>query len=132
VETERLLAAGLDLVLVIDVQGARLVRASGVPVTTVFVLPPSFDVLEGRLRGRSNDTEEQVQRRLDTARREVEACDEYDYVVVNDEIEGAVARLRGIVLAARARVPLMRPDIEPILQAFRDSSRSGAGLQPRQ
>jgi guanylate kinase len=127
IETERLLAAGLDLVLVIDVQGARLVRASGMPARTVFVLPPSFEVLEGRLRGRSNDSEEQVQRRLDTARREVEACDEYDYVVVNDEIDAAVARLRGIVLAERARLPVARPEVEPILHAFRTSG-SRAGL----
>jgi guanylate kinase len=124
VETERLLAAGLDLVLVIDVQGARQVRASGVPVVTVFVLPPSFEVLEGRLRGRSSEPEERIQRRLEVARREVEASGDYDYVVVNDEIDASVARLRGIVLAERARLRVARAEIEPIVQGFRTGAKT--------
>ena len=70
----------------------------------VFVLPPSFEVLEQRLRGRSKDTEEAMQRRLQTARDEVAAFAEYDYVVVNDELEACVERLRAIVLAERARL----------------------------
>ena len=85
VDTERYLAAGDDLVLVIDVQGARKVRRRGLPVVSVFVLPPSFEVLASRLRGRSLDSEEQIQRRLDVARQEVGAFSEYDYVVVNDD-----------------------------------------------
>ncbi len=71
-DTERLLAAGDDVVLVIDVQGARQVRQRlGVEATTVFVMPPSFEVLEQRLRGRSKDSEEAIQRRLQVAREEV-------------------------------------------------------------
>ena len=63
----------------------------------VFVLPPSFEVLERRLRGRSKDSEEAMQRRLRTAREEVAAFVEYDYVVVNDELERCVERMRSIV-----------------------------------
>jgi len=101
-DTERCLSEGDDLVLVIDVQGARLVRASGVPNVGIFVMPPSFRVLEERLRLRSRETEEQIRHRLEVAREEVAALAEYDYVVVNDEIDACVTRLKGIVLSVRA------------------------------
>ena len=84
---------GRDLVLVIDVQGARQVRRRLSPDTVgVFVMPPSFAVLEQRLRGRSKDTEAAMQRRLETARAEVAAFAEYEYVIVNDELEACVDR----------------------------------------
>ena len=92
----------------IDVQGARQVRARCPDTVGVFVLPPSYEVLEQRLRGRSKDSEEAMQRRLATARAEVAAFVEYDYVVVNDELEACVERLRAIVLAERARLRSMR------------------------
>ena len=101
---KRDLAAGRDLVLVIDVQGARQVRVRCAGTVGVFVLPPSFPVLEQRLRGRSAESEQAMQRRLQTARDEVAAFAEYDYVVVNDELEACVDRLRAIVLG-RARSP---------------------------
>ena len=100
-DTERCLSAGDDLLLVIDVQGARLVRASGVANIGIFVMPPSLEILEQRLRGRCRETEEQIQRRLAVAREEIAALTEYDYVVVNDEVEACVARLKGIVLSTR-------------------------------
>ncbi len=76
-DTERELATGRDLVLVIDVQGARQVRARRPGTVGVFVLPPSYEVLERRLRGRSKDSEDAMQRRLRTAREEVAAFVEY-------------------------------------------------------
>ncbi len=88
-DTERRLAGGDDLVLVIDVQGAAKVRASGVAAVAIFVLPPSFEMLEERLRGRSRDPEEQIRRRLAVARQEIYALSGYDYVVVNDEVDTA-------------------------------------------
>jgi guanylate kinase len=118
VDTERVLAAGTDLVLVIDVQGARQVRRHQPSAASVFVLPPSFDVLESRLRGRSQDTEEQIRRRLETARREVAAVPEYDYVVVNDEIDACVERLRAIVLAERAKPDVMSGEVAEIVASF--------------
>src|SRR4029453_16115672 len=85
-DAERDLQEGRDLVLVIDVQGARQVRRRHPDTVGVFVMPPSFEVLERRLRGRSKDTEAAMQRRLETARAEVAAFAEYDYVIVNDEL----------------------------------------------
>jgi len=117
-DTEAFLAAGEDVVLVIDVQGARQVRGRGIETVGVFVLPPSAGVLESRLRGRSKDTEEQIRRRLAVARTEVGEFAQYEYVVVNDDIDGAVNRMRAIVMAERARVKAMRGDAETIIDTF--------------
>jgi guanylate kinase len=117
-DTERLLDAGHDVVLVIDVQGARKLRARGVPACAVFVMPPSFAVLEQRLRGRSKDCEEDIQRRLQVAREEVAAFAEYDFVVVNDELTAAVDRLRAIVVAERSRLPRMHGEADTIVRTF--------------
>jgi guanylate kinase len=117
-DTERMLAGGDDVVLVIDVQGARKVRARGLQTRAVFVMPPSFGVLEQRLRGRSKDSEAAIQRRLQVARDEVAAFTEYDFVVVNDELSGAVDRLRGIVVAERACLQRMQGVAETIVRTF--------------
>ena len=117
-DTERCLANGQDIVLVIDVQGAKQVRSSGVESVGIFVLPPSAEILEQRLRGRSKDSEVEIGKRLDAARREVGEFASYEYVVVNDELDGAVERLRAIILAERARVKAMRPTAENIIETF--------------
>ena len=117
-DAERDLNAGRDLVLVIDVQGARQVRRRRAGAVGIFVLPPSYAVLEQRLRGRSADTEAAMQRRLQTARDEVAAFAEYDYVVVNDELDGCVDRMRAIVLAERARLRSARASAERIVATF--------------
>ena len=118
-DAEEDLRAGRDLVLVIDVQGARQVRKRCPGSVGVFVLPPSYAVLERRLRGRSADSEDAMQRRLQTARDEVAAFTEYDYVVVNDELEACVERMRAIVLAERARLPSARNAAEAIVATFK-------------
>jgi len=112
------LSAGDDVVLVIDVQGARQVRRRGAEATTVFVMPPSYGVLEQRLRGRSKDTEDAIQRRLQVAREEIAAFAEYDFIVINDELASAVARLEAIVLAERARLQRMHETAETIRRTF--------------
>jgi guanylate kinase len=117
-DTEAVLAAGDDLVLVIDVQGARQVRSRGVETIGIFVLPPSASVLEGRLHGRSQDSHDQIRRRLETACREVGEFAAYEYVIVNDTVEMAVDRLRGIVVAERARVHRMRAVAQEIIATF--------------
>ena len=117
-DTERLMASGHNVVLVIDVQGARQVRARGLDTSAVFVMPPSLEVLEQRLRGRSKDSEADIQRRLQVARDEVAVFTEYDYVVVNDELTAAVDRLRSIVTAERARLDRMRSEAETIVRTF--------------
>ena len=117
-DTERCLAGGKDLVLVIDVQGARQVRTIGVESIGIFVLPPSAAILEQRLRGRSKDSEAAIQKRLQVACREVGEFASYEYVVVNDELDAAVERLRAIVLAERARIKIMRNTAENIIETF--------------
>jgi guanylate kinase len=118
VETERELAGGRDLILVIDVQGARQVRSHGANAIGIFVLPPSFEALERRLRGRSKDSDEAIRKRLVTARREIRAVAEYEYVIVNDELDACVDRLRSIVLAERARPRVMAPTVARIVGSF--------------
>jgi len=119
-DTERMLAAGDDVVLVIDMQGARKVRSRGLAATTIFVMPPSAEVLEQRLRGRSKDSEAAIQRRLVVARQEVAAFTEYDFIVVNDHIDAAVERLRHVVLAERSRLGRMTGAAESIVRTFHD------------
>jgi guanylate kinase len=117
-DTRRCLDCGDDVVLVIDVQGARKVRAAGLPHVAIFVLPPSFEVLEKRLRGRSKDSEEAIARRLQVAREEVPAFEEYDYVVLNDDLDSCVERIKAIVLAERSKLECMRPKAVEILRTF--------------
>ena len=117
-DTDAMLAGGDDVVLVIDVQGARKVRARGLQTRAVFVMPPSFAVLEQRLRGRSKDSEAAIQRRLQVARGEVAAFTEYDFVVVNDEVTAAVDRLRSVVVGERARLQRMQAEAETIVRTF--------------
>lgn len=117
-DTEACLASGEDLVLVIDVQGARKVRSQGLDTIDIFVLPPSASVLEQRLRGRSKDSEAQIRKRLEVACREVDEFAHYEYVVINDELESAANRLRAIVLAERAGVEVMRPAAGEIIRTF--------------
>jgi guanylate kinase len=119
-DTEQLLTTGHDVVLVIDVQGARKVRNRGIPACSIFVMPPSAEILEQRLRGRSKDSEEAIQRRLSVARAEIAAFADYDFVVINDELTSAVDRLRGIVLAERARLDRMRSLAARIAATFED------------
>ena len=120
-ETERQRRAGRDVVLVIDVQGARQVRRHCPDAIAIFVLPPSSRVLEQRLRQRGDGDvgEQQIRRRLDTARREVAASERYDYLVVNDHVDRCVAQLRSIVMAERARTPAVDDTVTDIVAAFR-------------
>jgi guanylate kinase len=117
-DTTRCMDDGDDVVLVIDVQGARKVRARGLPHVGIFVLPPSYHVLEQRLRGRSKDDEEAIRRRLQVARDEISSFEEYDYIVVNDELEPCVERMRAIVTAERAKLECMRVHADKIIGSF--------------
>lgn len=121
-ETESRLAAGIDLVLVIDVQGARQVRARMRDAVGIFLLPPSFEILESRLRGRCPDEERVIRRRLEAARAEVSAVDAYDYVVVNDELDRCVGELCAIVTAERARLARRGPAVATIVTTFREGA----------
>ena len=118
-DADRLQASGQDVVLVIDVQGASQVKLSGIDHTAIFVLPPSFEILERRLRGRSADSEEAMQKRLAAARAEAGCYVDYDYVVINDQLEATVVRLQEIIAAERSRMHRMKPIAEDIIRSFR-------------
>ncbi|MBV9771081.1 MAG: guanylate kinase [Bryobacterales bacterium] len=109
---------GSDLVLDIDVQGARQLKVAIPQAISIFVLPPSREVLEQRLRLRSQDSEEVIQRRLQGAVKEVQNYTHYDFVLINRNIEEASARLAAIVNAERLRRARMEEEVRPILQSF--------------
>lgn len=112
-------ATGADLILDIDVQGARQLRDRiGVDAVTIFILPPSRQELEQRLRARSEDTDEVIERRLREAAEEIRNYDQYDYVIVNDEIEQSVDTLKSIIKAERVRRSRIAGRIQPILKTF--------------
>ena len=117
-DATRCLESGDDVVLVIDVQGARKVRRVGLPHVAIFVLPPHYEALEHRLRGRSKDSDEAIRKRLEVAREEVSAFEEYDYVVINDHLDSCVERIRSIVLAERSKLQCIRPQALDILKTF--------------
>jgi guanylate kinase len=103
-EYRRARARGVDLLLDVDVQGAAQVRGKMPEAVTVFILPPSYEVLERRLRGRGKDDEAAMKRRLAAAGRELHAFERYDYAIVNDDLDACVEALKSIVRAARCRV----------------------------
>ncbi len=99
VYVEKLLDSGMNVVLEIDVQGALQVMKSMPECVSVFILPPSFEELEHRLRGRGTETEEKVRERLETAKRELPYAPQYDYQIVNGgDIEAAYQSLRDVFL----------------------------------
>ncbi len=118
-KTKAVLDRGIDLVLDVDVQGAEQVKRTMPDAVLIFILPPSFQVLEQRLRDRRQNDPEDIERRLAVARREVSQYTNYDYAVVNDEIERCAGLLRSIVLAERAKRQRMEPIVEGILDSFK-------------
>jgi guanylate kinase len=102
------LAEGNDILLEIDWQGARQVRSVFAEVVGIFIVPPSIEELERRLRGRATDSEEIIKRRLASARSEIDKVAEYDYLVVNDNFERARLDLISIVRARRLLTPGQR------------------------
>jgi guanylate kinase len=110
------LEAGRSVILEIDWQGARQVRKSMPSASTIFILPPSRSALEQRLRGRGTDSEEVITRRLRDAVGDMSHWDEFDYVVVNDDFEHAVADLVGIVSGEGEALRGNRADLRPLLQ----------------
>jgi guanylate kinase len=102
IERER--AEGHDVLLEIDWQGAQQVRRLLRQVVTIFILPPSPEVLESRLRGRGQDNEEVVTRRLAAARHEIAHVSEYEYVIINDDFNRAAQDLRSIIRAERLKL----------------------------
>lgn len=100
------LAAGKDVLLEIDWQGARQVREKMPDCVSVFILPPSIDALQQRMRNRGQDTEAVIAQRLSAAREEMSHVGEFDFVIVNEHFDAAAAELRAIFVAQRLREPV--------------------------
>jgi guanylate kinase len=108
-----------DLVLDIDVQGARQVRRRVPGAVHIFIMPPVAAELRRRLEKRREDAPAAVERRLANARAEVRAWKEFDFVVVNGDLATAAAELEAVVVAARCRTAVMAPVVKPILESFK-------------
>ena len=100
---EEKMNSGFNVVLDIEVQGARQVKDKMPEAVKIFIIPPSIDELAARLRGRGTDTEEAIQGRLARARQEYAEADFYDYIIVNDDVERAAAELNAIMLAEHCK-----------------------------
>ena len=110
--------AGVDLLLEIDVQGARQVKQKLPEAIAVFIVPPSRQDLERRLRSRGQDSDEAIARRLERARQEIARSTEYDFVIVNDDLQRASDELRAIVVASRCRRRDSDERLRNILESF--------------
>ena len=109
-----LLAKGFDVILDIDVQGAAIIRKnSGLEGTYIFISPPGLRELERRLRSRGTDSDESIRVRLKNAGLEMQAGQDYEYVIVNENLEDAIELMMAIILAERARAHRL-PDGSPI------------------
>jgi guanylate kinase len=112
---DALLAAGRDVILEIDWQGARQVRQSAPGCTTIFILPPSRAALEERLRNRQTDSDSVIARRLQDAVGDMSHYREFGYVVVNDDFDSAVRQLESILAGHGEALASTRPDLDPLL-----------------
>jgi guanylate kinase len=109
---------GKDLVLEIDVQGAAQVKGKLPESVAIFILPPSREELERRLRSRGQDSDEEIARRLARARDEIAAFGNYDYCIVNDDVERAGREAQAIVMALRCKNDRRRARVEELLASF--------------
>jgi guanylate kinase len=123
-EWERARARGVDLLLDVDVQGAAQVREKVPDAWMVFILPPSYDVLERRLRGRGQDDEATIRRRLAAAGRELHAFTRYDFAIVNDDLDTCVESFKSIVRAARFRVSHVSERARAIEKTFQSAKET--------
>lgn len=125
-EIQRVLSAGKHVVMDIDVQGARQFRRAFPESVTIFVLPPSAEILLERLRQRQTESKEQLARRLQSALQELQAVDEYQYVVVNDDLTKAVARVSAVIdaeVVRRERVAGLRHQVSQLVQRLEQELR---------
>ncbi len=115
---ESQLENGVDVILDIDVQGARQVKSRFSTATAIFVLPPSFDELERRLRSRMQESDEDIRRRLEIARGEIRFYRDYDYIIINDVLENSIALLEAIIRSGAAFPHRQERRIEEIIASF--------------
>ena len=112
---KKLLSEGKIVILIIEVEGGGNVRKIFPDAVKIFIVPPSMEVLESRLRGRNTDSEEEIIKRLDIARNEIERAVEYDYVVENDVLDDAVSDVLTIIKAERLKTYNMKNKLREVL-----------------
>jgi len=102
-----MITKGIDVILDIDTQGAKQIKQKYAAAVYVFIMPPSFDILEERLRKRKSDQDEEIKKRMRRAREEIKDYTMYDYLIVNHDFDRALTELRSIITAERCRTSLM-------------------------
>jgi guanylate kinase len=102
-----LISKGLDVILDIDTQGAKQIKAKYDTAVFIFIMPPSLDILEERLRNRKSDHEDEIRKRMQRSREEIRDYAMYDYIIVNRDFDRALTELRSIVISERCRTRLM-------------------------
>ncbi len=123
-QVERELAEGRDILLEIDVQGADMVRVLAPDAVTIFILPPSFEILRQRLTGRGSEGPDDLALRLRNSRAEVEAYSRFEYVIINDDADRAAAELASIIYAERARRERREDAAKRVLESFTQTAES--------
>lgn len=118
-ELETAQSQGRDLLLDIEVQGARQLQEKGIDAVYIFVTPPSFAESERRLRSRNTESEATIERRLNQAVVDVAEMERYQYVIINDDLDNAYLQLQAIVTAERLRFHRLARKLDPILASFR-------------
>ncbi len=113
---EQQLAAGHDVLLDIDWQGARQVRQAIPESQSIFILPPSLEVLKERLARRGQDSEQEIARRMSKARSEISHWNEFDFIVINDDFQEAFDNLKSIIRTGRPVRPVSREKLESLLE----------------
>jgi len=99
-----MISKGIDIILDIDTQGAKQIKRNFNSAVFIFIMPPSLDILEERLRNRKSDREDEIKKRMSRARDEIKDYALYDYIVVNRDFERALTELRSVVIAERCRI----------------------------
>lgn len=115
---DELLRQGEDVLLDIDIQGASIVRQKRPDAVGIFILPPSFQILRDRLMRRSLDAGFVIEQRLKIARREIRHYNDYDYLIINEEINSSTLELQSIILGARCRTAARRERAESVIATF--------------
>ncbi len=102
-DLERLCSSGVEVIVEIDVQGARQLKERLPGAVFIFILPPSVKSCEERLRQRDKDSDEEISKRLDVALLEIKKCKDYDYIIINDDLEKAFDELRSVITAEKVK-----------------------------
>lgn len=117
---QKQLDAGFDIILEIEFKGARQIREKSEDAVSIFILPPSSEILKDRLSGRGTENEKQMMLRQTRALEELKSVSEYDYVVINDDLETAVNDVRAIIRAEKSKTKNMKQKTEAIIGGFNE------------